>query len=110
MSLRLIKVVVLVLALSVASVAQARSVSFDVINNTGYTLTALYAGPSSFDDWGSNVLDRPAQDGTSVSITIQLPNANECRFDFRYEFSDGDAYEEYAINVCEIDGDEYIIE
>jgi hypothetical protein len=45
-----------------------------------------------------------------VSVTIGLRDAQECRYDFRYEFSDGDAYEEYAVNVCDIDGDEFIIE
>jgi hypothetical protein len=76
----------------------------------GYSLTAVYAGPSSYDEWGPNILDRQARQGDSVSVTIGLRDAQECRYDFRYEFSDGDAYEEYAVNVCDIDGDEFIIE
>lgn len=110
MLFRLLNAAILVVALSVASAAQARSVTFDVTNNSGYTISAIYAGPSSFDDWGQNILDRNARDGQTVSITIQLRDPRECRYDFRYEFTDGDSYEEYAINVCEIDGDEYIIE
>jgi len=110
MFFRLRNVVVLVLALSVASVAQAREVSFDIINNTGYSLTAIYTGPSSYDDWGGNILNGRARHGDSVSISIQLREPRECLYDFRYEFSDGDSYEEYSINVCQIDGDEYIIE
>jgi hypothetical protein len=110
MPFRFLNMAVLVIALSIASVAQARSISFDVVNHTGYTLTAIYTGPSSFDDWGQNILDRPARHGESVTITIDLHDPRECRYDFRYEFSDGDAYEEYAINICDIHGEQYIIE
>ncbi len=110
MFFRLLKVVVLALAMSVVSLGHARSVSFDMVNDTGYTLTAVHAGPSSYDEWGPNILDRHAQQGDSVSVTIGLRDAQECRYDFRYEFSDGDAYEEYAVDVCEVDGDVFIIE
>jgi len=61
MFFRLLNAVVVAFALSAASVVQARSVSFEIINNTGYTLTAIYTGPSSFEDWGHNILDRHAR-------------------------------------------------
>lgn len=87
-----------------ASVAGAapRDVSFTVVNKTGATLQALYGGPSSSGDWGSNVLGENVEPGETVTVTITGTRA--CKYDFRYELAGKEAYEEYAINVCKIDG------
>lgn len=108
MTARLSCIALVVFASMFASAASAKSVSFDVRNNTGHTLTGIYAGPSSQDEWGDNILAGKAATGTSVTITIV--HGGQCKFDLRYDFADADSYEEYAIDICAIDGKEYVIE
>ena len=62
---------------------------------------------SSSDDWGPNILRDRIRSGQTVTVTID--DARVCEFDFRYEFSDKDAYEEYEIDICEIDGEQFVI-
>lgn len=97
----------LVAGLFIASVAHAKSVSFDVANKTGATLTAIYTGPSGDANWGPDILDGKIKNGGVVSIT--LDGITGCEYDFRYDFSDRESYEEYQINVCKIDGHEFEI-
>lgn len=91
----------------VAPVAFATSVSFDVINRTGATLTAVYTGPSGRADWGPNILEGRVKNGATVSISLEALTG--CEYDFLYEFSDRGSYEEYEVNVCAIDGAEFVI-
>lgn len=87
--------------------ASVRDIAFTVVNNTGATLDALYGGPSSSDDWGSNVLDSAIDDGGSVKVTIT--DTTVWKYDFRYEVEGKDPYEEYAIDICAIDGQQFVI-
>lgn len=96
-----------VVLLSASTIASARTLEFTVLNKTGYTLTAVYTGPSSSDDWGSNILDGRLANGDEMVVSIA--DAATCMYDFRYEFKGHDTYEEFKINICEIDGDEFII-
>ncbi|MCK7595319.1 hypothetical protein [Pseudomarimonas salicorniae] len=88
--------------------AAARDIGFTVVNKTGSTLDGLYGGPSSRDDWGDNLLGESIENGESVTITIS--NATVCEFDFRYEVEGKEPYEEYEIDICEIDGEDFVIE
>ncbi len=90
-----------------SSVASARDISFTVVNNTGASLEALYGGPSSSDDWGDNVLDGVVANGGSVTVTIT--GTTVCEYDFRYEVAGKEPYEEYAIDICKIDGQQFVI-
>jgi hypothetical protein len=87
--------------------AFAKSVSFDVANKTDATLTAVYTGPTGQDDWGPNILDGRIASGETVSITLE--GLSGCKYDFRYEFTGKEAFEEYSIDVCAIDGSEFEI-
>ena len=78
-----------------------------MLNKTGSTLVGLYGGPSSSDDWGDNVLSRRVPDGDTLVVTVDWPET--CVWDFRYEFDGKQTYEEYKIDVCEIDGEEFTI-
>jgi hypothetical protein len=96
-------------ALVSVTMAQAQSQStFTLVNQTGYTMTAVFAGPSHDDDWGNNILSGRARNGETVTIKLRTGQFG-CLFDLRYEFSDGDAFEEYEINVCRINGQNYVI-
>lgn len=88
--------------------AQRGPIEFTVENRTGRTLIGVYAGPSSEEEWGENGLNREIRDGENVIVTIRRPKG--CSYDFRYEFDDNEPYEEYEVDICEIDGDKYFIE
>ena len=94
-------------ALLAAPVAHATSSSFEVANSTGATLTAIYTGPSGRAEWGPNILDGQVASGNTVSITLDALAG--CEYDFRYDFAGKESYEEYKINVCEIDGQKFEI-
>ena len=94
-------------ALFAAPAAFARDASFEVVNKTGATLTAIYGGPSSSDQWSPNVLDGRVAPGQTVTIT--LTDLVGCKYDFKYDFSDRDSFEEYQVDVCAIDGQTFEI-
>lgn len=98
---------VLLAGLLAAPVVFAKSVSFDVANRTGATLTAVYTGPTGEANWGPNILSGQVKTGNTV--TVSLENLTGCEFDFRYEFTGKEAFEEYQIDVCAIDGAEFEI-
>lgn len=85
----------------------ARDISFTVVNKTGGTLEALYGGPSSSGEWGENVLD--GEVATGGTVTVSITGTTVCKYDFRYEVSDKEPYEEYAIDICKIDGQQFVI-
>lgn len=96
----------LVLGLSIGT-ASARDIGFTVVNKTDAGLEAFYAGPSSTEDWGDNLLEYVVEDGETMSVTIS--DADTCLFDFRYEVEGKEPYEEYEIDICEIDGERFTI-
>lgn len=97
---------VLGLCASVATAAE-RDISFSVVNKTGATLKALFGGPSSSSDWGDNVLGEKVESGESVVVTVT--GTRTCKYDFRFELVGKEAYEEHAINICKIDGQQFEI-
>lgn len=108
MSIRFVQAAAAAALVLASSFAFAGSIDFTVQNETGYTLTGLYGGPSSEEDWGGNILSGRIPPGAEMQVSIQ--GANSCEWDFRYEFSDQESYEEYEVNICAIDGDVFVIE
>lgn len=91
-----------------SSIAHARDVSFSVVNKTTGTMKALYGGPSSSGNWGSNILQGKIKPGETLSVTIS--DTSTCKYDFRYELDDSEPLEEYGVDICAIDGEEFVIE
>lgn len=97
----------LVLAMSAAPQVHAKSSTFVILNSTGATLTAIYGGPSSSEEWSPNFLQGKVGNGDTVSITIS--EMTGCAYDFKYDFSDRESYEEFEVDICEIDGAQFEI-
>lgn len=91
-----------------SSIANARDIGFSVVNKTGSTMKALYGGPSSSGEWGSNILQGSIKNGETLAVTIS--GTSTCKYDFRYEVDGSEPLEEYGVDICAIDGDEFIIE
>jgi hypothetical protein len=90
-----------------ASSAFAKDATFEVANKTKSTLTAIYGGPSSSDEWSDNFLGEKIAPGETVTIT--LSDLVGCKYDFKYDFADRATYEEYEIDVCAINGQSFEI-
>jgi hypothetical protein len=103
----LIAVVTALALFTTAAGAAKRDIEFTVVNKTSGTLEALYGGPSSSDDWGSNVLDSEIASGDT--LTVSISGTTVCKYDFRYEITGKEPYEEYGIDICAIDGLEFVI-
>lgn len=71
---------------------------FDVINHTNSDLEEFYFQPANQEDWGEDLLgEEVINPGKSASIPV---NSDECVYDFKAVFADGDVLEEQS-NVCE---------
>lgn len=91
-----------------STIASARDVGFSVVNKTGSTMKALYGGPSSSGEWGSNILQGSIPNGGTLAVTID--GTSTCKYDFRYEIAGHEPLEEYGVDICAIDGQEFVIE
>lgn len=69
---------------------------------------ALYGGPSSSGEWGGNILQGSIKSGETLSLTIS--DTTTCKYDFRYEVDNSEPLEEYGVDICAIDGQEFVIE
>mgnify|MGYP003642550235 CR=1 FL=1 len=97
------------ISLSASAFAQTISSSVTIYNGSGVAITAVYAGPSTQADWGYNTLDVP-QVWPGDDLIVTMTNSNgECYYDLRYEFADGDVYEEYEVDICSINGQRFEI-
>ena len=95
-------------ALFLASPAFAEG-DFTLENKTGYTITAVYAGPSAENNWGPNILVEPIPHRQTLEVTLDTTTYG-CMWDVRYEFADGDVFEEFEVDICRIDGENYTLE
>ncbi|MFU8865357.1 MAG: hypothetical protein ACNA7O_15710 [Rhodobacterales bacterium] len=83
--------------------------SFEMVNKSGYTITEVYAGPSNESSWGPNVLSGQILHNETLVVTLDTAGYG-CVWDLKYVFSDGDVFEEFEVDICRIDGQEYTIE
>ncbi|QTC92634.1 hypothetical protein [Brevundimonas goettingensis] len=94
-------------AMAAPAVAVAQTtepVSFTLNNKTHHTLVSLYISKVSTNDWeedifGSEVLKA----GESVEVTID-DDLEDCNYDVKATFSDGDDVIVADQDFCELDG------
>lgn len=96
------------LILSSASAAAETSATFTIENQTKDTIVALYTGPSSSEEWGSNILDGFIKPGDTIEVT--LGDVQECDVDFRFEFKKGEPRDFVQQNACTMNGKEFVID
>lgn len=85
------------------------AVSFELTNKTRYTLTHIYISVPSSNSWEEDILgNQVVESGETVVITVD-DGLEDCKYDIRYDFSDGDSVIENAVDLCEINGSEYEI-
>jgi len=68
----------------------------------GYVFMEFYTSPSDEDEWGSDLLGSTVLGaGESAEVTI-ADGSDQCVYDFRFVFEDGDVVEDFGIDICEL--------
>ena len=81
--------------LGLVSPAMAESeLDFKLVNKTGYAIKKVFIGPSSSDEWGSNVIKGGLDDGESADITFSS-GAKAKKWDLKIEWADGGETDEW---------------
>lgn len=91
-------------ALAVAAIstaAWAAAQDFTIHNNSGHVVVTLNVSPNSSNNWGPDILGREVlANGESAEITFDR-NEDECVWDIRATYDDGDTGDWRGINLCE---------
>jgi len=73
-----------------------------VHNQTGWTMTYVYAASTGSETWGGDLLrSRSLAPGDSLVMTIN-DGSGACRYDLRAGFDNGEALRRNDIDVCRI--------
>ena len=87
---------------AMATAAWAAQQDFTIVNHTGQAIMTLNVSPTTQDTWGPDILgvDVLAAD-ESADITFDN-SEDECMWDIRVTYEDGDTGDWRGINLCEI--------
>ena len=84
------------------ALTRAASQDFTLVNQTGYQIDRVYVSPTTPRQWGADAMPQPRlDDGQRVSIS--LPSCRQqCQWDLRVEFHDGQKATWSGLNLLEI--------
>lgn len=83
--------------------AQAQDVEYVLHNETSYVLMEFYTSPSEEEEWGYDLLGSDVlAAGESGEVSI-ADGSDQCVYDFRFVFDDGDVVEDYGVDICELE-------
>jgi hypothetical protein len=89
--------------------AQTDPISFTLTNETEYTLTHLYISLPSTDQWEEDIFgDDVLAPGDTFEISID-DGLDECVYDIRADFEDGDSIQIGSVDFCELDGSDLVV-
>src|SRR5690606_38708621 len=88
-------------ALTIAPEALAAQQDFTVINQTGFVVVTLNVSRSSETRWGPDILGQEVlANGEEAQVTFDM-GENDCLWDIRVTYDDGDTGDWRATNLCE---------
>lgn len=89
-------------AILFANGAAAQDMAFSLTNTSDATMTELWVGESSNDDWEHELLDgEEVGPGDSVDISIE-DDLEDCTYDIHAVYDDGDTQDVMDVDVCEL--------
>ena len=89
------------LASALTSAAYAAPQDFTLTNNTGHVIMTLNVSPSDSNNWGPDILGRDVLgDGEAAEVSFDR-DEDDCVWDIRVTYDDGDTNDERGINLCE---------
>jgi hypothetical protein len=95
-----------VVALMFGTSAMAQDASFSLVNNSDRELITLQTSGSSDPSWGDDVLSGTAAPGATINVSIG--SLEECEYDVRATYDDGDEETLWNIDLCEADTLEFV--
>ncbi|MEX3009100.1 hypothetical protein [Hoeflea sp. TYP-13] len=89
-------------ALSWASGATAEDLEFLLTNKASSPVIAFHVSPASTNSWEENLLEGGYLDSDYEIDVVIADGQTTCVYDIRAEFEDGDALEDYGLDLCEL--------
>ena len=86
------------------TIASAAPQDFDLTNNTGYDISAVWIGPTSSEDWGDDIMDGAGvANGATQSIVFPHGRGATCNWDMKVEYSDDSTTAQWLnFDLCKI--------
>ena len=89
-----------ILATSSSASAQNKKLDFELVNQTGLTISEVYVSPSASDDWEEDVLGRDVlPNGQSVNIEFARSETT-CSWDLKIVDAEEDAVQWAKLDLC----------
>ena len=93
-----------------AANAQTDPINFTLSNATERTLLSLYISLPSTDDWEEDIFGADVlAPGETFDISID-DGLDECVYDIRADFTDGESIQIGSVDFCELDGEDLVVE
>ncbi|GGG45504.1 hypothetical protein GCM10010964_36130 [Caldovatus sediminis] len=80
--------------------AATQNPSFNLVNNSGRTIMAVYASPTREDHWGPDRLGQNVLPAGHV-FAVRLP-VGDCLYDIRVVYDDNSAQEKRRVDTCNL--------
>lgn len=77
--------------------------SYDVVNNTGFTLVDVFVTPAETEHWGKDILPNDLfENGSTIKVTIPPDYGKTCLFDMKITDTQGGHITFTNIDICKI--------
>ena len=82
--------------------AHAQDIGFSLTNTSDATMTELWVGESSNEDWEHELLEGDeVGPGDSVEVSIE-DDLEDCTYDIHAVYDDGDTQDLQDVDICEL--------
>ena len=80
-----------------------KTYTYDVVNNTGFTLIDIFVTPAESDHWGKDILPNDLfEAGSTIKVTIPPDYGTTCLFDMKITDAAGGHITFTNIDICKI--------
>ena len=91
-----------VAAMAFGASAYAQDIGFSLTNTSDATMTELWVGESSNEDWEHELLEGDeVGPGDSVEVSIE-DDLEDCTYDIHAVYDDGDTQDIMDVDICEL--------
>lgn len=106
------KIAAIVIGIGLAALplpALAEDLQFQLTNGSSQTIAYFYTSPTNTDQWQEDVFgDGVFPAGNTVAISI-ADGSDQCVYDMKFVTESGSEFIESAIDLCELNGNEYTL-
>jgi hypothetical protein len=83
--------------------SSAQALSYQVINNTGFTLVDIFVSPAESNNWGSDILPNSLfENGSTVTVSIPEEFGTSCMFDMKITDTEGNYVVFSGVDACKL--------